>query len=199
MTLREQRALARTCQPCSRMSGTSIRPTSLPRLMWVCGVQTWVCGNAGNSWSATRCPSGLLFRLANDPSIACRALAHDPHPDARRTRRRSGGQLIAKAGVHHVFPAMEAPWEEEALVVGRRGGWARTYRQRKGHSAVSAWEFWCGRRGGVSHRRAWKAPADALCVALALRGLSSPSGKGRSEHCGVPQVVEVPNPSEFLG
>src|SRR3954463_6462945 len=107
-----------------------------------------------------------------NPSIACRALAHDPHPDARRTRRRSGGQMIAKAGVHHVFPAMEAPWEGEALVVGRRGGWARMHRQRKGHSAVAAWDFWCGGGGVFSHRRVGKAPADALCVAPALGGLS---------------------------
>lgn len=29
--------------------------------------------------------------------------------------------------------------------------------------------FWCGRRGGISDRRAWKARADALCVAPAPR------------------------------
>jgi hypothetical protein len=56
-----------------------------------------------------------------------------------------------------------------------------------GHSAVSAGEFWCGRRGGVSHRRAWKANADALCVAPAPQGGLVPGGDGRSERCGVPQ------------
>lgn len=182
------------------MSGTSIRPTSLPRLMWVCGVQTWVCGNAGNSWSATRCPSGLLFRLANDPSIACRALAHDPHPDARRTRRRSGGQLIAKAGVHHVFPAMEAPWEGEALVVGRRGG-LRTHVSAKkgpfGRFGMGILVWTSGRR--LSSSRLESARRCPMCGSGAA-GPLVPERQGAfgALRCSA-RMVEVPNPYEFLG
>ena len=58
-------------------------------------------------------------------------------------------------------------------------------------------DFWCGRRGGISHRRAWKARADALCVAPAPR-----DGAGQWTF-GAPAVpakmVEVPNPLKFLG
>ena len=56
--------------------------------------------------------------------------------------------------------------------------------------------FWCGRRGGISNRRAWKARADALCVAPAPRD-------GAAMTFGAPAVpakmVEVPNPLKFLG
>ena len=44
--------------------------------------------------------------------------------------------------------------------------------------------FWCGRRGSISNRRAWKARADALCVAPAPR---DGAGNGRSEHRRCPQ------------
>ena len=65
---------------------------------------------------------------------------------------------------------------------------------------ASAWEFWCGRRGGVSHRRAWKAPADALCVAPAPRGRSRPRAARAfgALRCSA-RMVEVPNPAKFLG
>jgi hypothetical protein len=69
------------------------------------------------------------------------------------------------------------------------------YNQRPAHLAESA-GFWCGRRGGISDRRAWKARADALCVAPAPRD-------GAAMTFGAPAVpakmVEVPNPLKFLG
>lgn len=56
--------------------------------------------------------------------------------------------------------------------------------------------FWCGRRGSISNCRAWKARADALCVAPAPRD-------GAAMTFGAPAVpakmVEVPNPLKFLG
>ena len=54
-----------------------------------------------------------------------------------------------------------------------------------------------GRR--FSSSRLESARRCPMCGSRAAGPVSSPSGKGRSEHCGVPQVVEVPNPSEFLG
>jgi hypothetical protein len=85
-----------------------------------------------------------------------------------------------------------------ALVVGRR---ARMYRHKdRAIRPASAWEFWCGLRGGVSHRRAWKAPADALCVAPAPRGRSRPRAAGGVRSTAVfRKMVEVPNPAKFLG
>ena len=171
--------------------------------MWVCEAQAWMCGNAGKSWSAARCaPRAFLFRLANEEKADEHrryGQCYESEPFHRLPRPLMNPHVdVAMTGVHHVFPALDA--------VERRCRGCRTARGLGTHVLAKKGPFgrfgmgilvWTS--GGVSHRRAWKAPADALCVAPALRGLSSPSGKGRSEHCGVPQVVEVPNPSEFLG
>ena len=91
--------------------------------------------------------------------------------------------LTATIAVHYVFPALEAPSERASLEDGAGGKAPHVAGQRAGLSGRIAMEIWCGRWGGLSHRYAWKALANALCVLpRRVAGLSPASGYGRSDH-----------------
>jgi len=93
--------------------------------------------------------------------------------------------LTATIAVHYVFPALEAPSERASLADGAGGKAPHVAGQRAGLSGRIAMEIWCGRWGGLSHRYAWKASANALCVAPAPREAAFCFARGyrRSDHC----------------
>lgn len=85
------------------------------------------------------------------------------------------------------------------MVVGRRGGLGTHVLAKKvpfGRFGMGILVWTSGRR--LSSSRLESARRCPMCGSRAA-GPLVPERQGRSEHCGVPQVVEVPNPSEFLG
>jgi hypothetical protein len=73
-----QGARAHTCRPCSRISGTSIRPTSLPRLMRAGGSRAWTCRTWTSRAQRPDAPSALRLRLPDDQE------AHEHRGDPQR-------------------------------------------------------------------------------------------------------------------
>jgi hypothetical protein len=121
-----------------------------------------------------------------------------PHVEARRTRSRSGGQLIVKAGVHYVFPALEEPWEgalwlsdgAHACIGTKIGPFGR---HRHGNFGVDFGAAFLivalGKRPPMPY------------VWLPRRGaglVPERQGTFGALRCSA-RMVEVPNPAKFLG
>ena len=94
---------------------------------------------------------------------------------------------------------MEAPWEGEALVVGRRGGYARSIGKERAIRPLRHGNFGVDVGAAFLIVALGKRPPMPY-VRLRAAGPLVPERQGAfgALRCSA-RMVEVPNPSEFLG